>query len=268
MDPVATYNRERWEALARNQAVFTRPHLDLDLSTARTLVDPWGKLGDLAGRQVLCLASGGGQQSVAFALLGATVTVSDLSATQLERDRLAAAHYGVEMRTVEADMRDLSSLEASSFDLVYQPYSLNFVPDARVVFGEVARVLKTGGLYHFQCANPCFTGLLAESWDGQGYPLRLPYVQGALIEYNDESWVFRGDLPNEAVQRPREYRQTLGTLINGLVASGFHILGLEEENLGEPDSQASPGTTEHFTAVAPPWLRFWASFRPNLLGLR
>ena len=40
---------------------------------------------------VLCLAAGGGQQSVAFALLGANVTVFDLSETQLEHDRLAAA---------------------------------------------------------------------------------------------------------------------------------------------------------------------------------
>jgi hypothetical protein len=49
MDSVAQYNVERWEALARNNAVFTRPRLDLDASTARTLVDPLGRLGDLAG---------------------------------------------------------------------------------------------------------------------------------------------------------------------------------------------------------------------------
>jgi SAM-dependent methyltransferase len=217
---------------------------------------------------VLCLASGGGQQSVVFALLGATVTVSDLSAAQLERDRHAAAHYGMDIRTVEADMRDLLSLEPSAFDLVYQPYSLNFVPDATVVFGEIARLLRTGGLYHFQCTNPCFTGLLAESWDGQGYPLRLPYVQGVLVEYKDESWIFRGDTPGEAIHRPREYRHTLGTLISGLAERGFLILGMQEEHLGQPDIEAAPGTTEHFTAVAPPWLRFWASFRPDLLGLR
>ncbi|MCC6455823.1 MAG: methyltransferase domain-containing protein [Caldilineaceae bacterium] len=266
-DPVAQYNIERWAALARNRAVFTRPQLDLDAATARMLVDPQGRLGDLKDRPVLCLASGGGQQSVAFALLGANVTVVDLSAAQLEQDRFAAAHYGLEIQTVEADMRDLSVLAPSTFDLVYQPYSINFVPDATVVFGEVARLLREGGLYHFQSANPCFAGLLAESWDGQGYPLHLPYVQGALIEYNDEAWIFRGDTPGEAIHRPREYRHTLGTLINGLTAHGFLMVRLDEENLGHPDMEAVPGTTEHFTAVAPPWLRFWASFRPNLLGM-
>lgn len=267
MDPVAQYNVERWAAMVRNNAVFTQPYLDLDSSTAQEAVDPTHRLGDVTGKKVLCLASGGGQQSVAFTLLGAKVTVTDLSAAQLERDRIAAAHYGMDIRTVEADMRDLSSLEASTIDIVYQPYSINFVPDATKVFGEVARVLKSGGLYHFQCANPAFAGLLAESWDGQGYPLHLPYVQGAQIDYNDESWVFRGETPAEVIRRPREYRHTLGTLINGLARRGFLILGVDEENLGHPDIEAPPGSIDHFTAVAPPWLRFWTAFAPELLGV-
>ena len=41
----------------------------------------------IAGKGVLCLAGGGGQQSAAFALLGAKVTVLDFSETQLERDK-------------------------------------------------------------------------------------------------------------------------------------------------------------------------------------
>jgi SAM-dependent methyltransferase len=267
MDPVAQYNVERWAALARNNAVFTQPYLDLDLASAHEIVDSY-KLGDVAGKKVLCLASGGGQQSVAFTMLGATVTVTDLSAAQLERDRLAAAHYGMDIRTLEADMRDLSALEAGAFDIVYQPYSINFVPDATEVFGQVAHVLKRGGLYHFQCANPAFAGLLAESWDGQGYPLHLPYLQGAQIDYNDESWVFRGETPSETIRRPREYRHTLGTLINGLTTRGFLIRGVNEENLGYPDINATPGSTDHFTAVAPPWLRFWTIYSPDVLGVR
>ncbi len=263
MDGVANYNRERWEALARNNAIFTRPDLTLTATTARALIDLEGKLGDLTGQRVLCLACGGGQQSVAFALLGATVTVVDLSEAQLERDRIAATHYGINIRIIQADMRDLSALESATFDLVYQPYSINFVPDATIVFGEVARVVQPGGLYHFQCANPFFTGLLAEDWDGQGYPLALPYLQGALIEYNDEPWVFRGEMPDEAIDRPREYRQTLGTLVNGLTTNNFEILGIQEEHLGEPNIDAAPGTTDHFTAIAPPWLRFWARLSPN-----
>src|SRR4051794_38086904 len=112
MDDVAAFNRARWQALADANALYTRPLLNLDAASARARVDPDGWLGELAGQRVLCLAGGGGQQSAAFALLGAEVTVVDLSAAQIARDAQVAAHYGVQIRAIEADMRDLSMLEA------------------------------------------------------------------------------------------------------------------------------------------------------------
>src|SRR5215475_329264 len=130
MDEIARYNRERWRALAAANALYTRPRLDLDKQTARELVDPASAFGDLKGKRVLCLAGGGGRQSAAFGLLGAEVTVVDLSPEQLERDRQMAQHYNLAITLLEGDMRDLSALAQSSFDIVYQPYSLNFVPDA------------------------------------------------------------------------------------------------------------------------------------------
>ena len=71
MDDIARYNMARWDALVRARAVFTRPWLDLTPDEARQMVDPDGRLGEMAGRRVLCLAGGGGQQSAAFGLLGA-----------------------------------------------------------------------------------------------------------------------------------------------------------------------------------------------------
>ena len=140
MDDIARYNMTRWDAMVRAGAVFTRPWLDLTVESAREWVDSEGRLGEMAGQRVLCLAGGGGQQSAAFGLLGAEVTIFDLSAAQLERGQQAAAHYHLTVKTEQGDMRDLSRFAPAAFDLVYHPYSLNFVPDARVVFREVARV--------------------------------------------------------------------------------------------------------------------------------
>src|SRR5262249_9362263 len=159
MDELAQYLTTRWRALAQANALFTRPYLDLDANGARAKLDPHGFLGDVTGKHVLCLAAGGGQQSAAFSLLGARVTVIDISAEQLARDREAAAHYSVAIETLQGDMRDLSLLDAHSFDIVWHPYSLNFVPDARAVFREVARIMRPGGLYHVQTANPFVSGI-------------------------------------------------------------------------------------------------------------
>ena len=264
MDEISEYNRERWNLLVKANAVFTRPQFDLNEQSASELVNPGGVFPEIAGKNVLCLASGGGQQSAAFAILGANVTAFDISDLQLEQDRAAAAHYGVQIETVQGDMRDLSAFEAGSFDIVFHSYSINFVPDSDVVFRQIARVLKTGGIYRFNCANPFFIALKPADWNGDGYSLKTPYSDGAEIVYEDESWIFRDEKPREQIPVCREFRHNLSTLVNNLIKNGFVILKLEEENYGTPDLSEEPGTYPHFTAFAPPWLRFWARLEPNV----
>ena len=134
LDEIATTNEKHWNRMVQEGCGFTVPWLDLDRDLIRryaagelervpeplTVMYPAGVLANVAGKEVLCLASGGGQQSAVFGLLGARVTVVDLAEGQLEGDRKAAAHYGYEVTTVHADMRDLSCIADESFDLVYQ----------------------------------------------------------------------------------------------------------------------------------------------------
>ena len=261
MDEVYRYNVERWNALVRVNALFTRPHLELDADSAREQVDPEGMFGDVTGRDVLLLAGGGGKQSAAFGLLGANVTVFDIAEGQLERDQQAAAHYGLTIKTQQGDMRDLSVFADDAFDLVYHPYSLNFVPDAREVFAQVARVLRPGGMYYFMCANPFAAGLMERSWNGAGYTLKEPYVQGAKLVYEDSDWVYNREQPTESIDGPQEFRQTLSTLVNGLTEQGFRLLRLDEVMADSVSVEAAPGTWDHFTAIVPPWLKFWTHYQ-------
>lgn len=252
MDELAQFNKDRWEELAGVGIQYSRPFLDLDQDSARREVDPEGRIGDVKGKQVLCLAAGGGQQSAAFGLLGAGVTVLDLSETQLGRDRLAASHYGLEVATLQGDMRDLSRFAPDSFDIVWQAHSINFVPAVDEVFQQVARVIKTGGVYRLSCSNPFTHSVIEEGWDGEGYPLKDPYVDGE-IQYPDPHWDVRGyDEEDHRILGPREFRHTLSALVNGLIGSGFILSGLWEDAGDQTD--AEPGSWEHFKSVAAPWL--------------
>lgn len=264
MDDLLRHNRARWNALARAGVSFSRPMFDLDVDTARRLVDPYGILGDVRGKEVLCLASGGGQQSAAFALLGARTTVLDLSDEQLDRDRAAAAHYGVTVDAVQGDMRDLSRFADRRFDVVWHAYSINFVPEALPVLREAARVLAPGGYYRVEFANPFVFEVDERTWTGEGYLLRRPYVDGA--EMVDTTWdVWREDGTTLQVEGPREFRHAMSTMVNGMVAQGFVIVGLCEAESPHPD--AAPGTWDHYMTVAPPFLTIWAVLRPDVLPL-
>ncbi|MGD9588498.1 MAG: class I SAM-dependent methyltransferase [Pyrinomonadaceae bacterium] len=257
MDEVANYNRERWKALNAADALFTRPQLELDIRSAGLQADPHQRLGDIRGLKVLCLGGGGGKQSVAFGLLGADVTVADLSPEQLEGDRLAAERHGLAVRTVEADMRDLSVFAADSFDIVDQPYSINLVPDCRGVFRQVAAVLRPRGRYRVVIANPIGMGVRQSDWNDGGYSISEAYIDGARLTWDDQEWVYDRGLKAD-VPKPVEYRQTLGRVLNGLIDLGFRVEHFSETIDIHPDVNGEPGTWDHYVAFVPPWFSILA----------
>jgi SAM-dependent methyltransferase len=263
MDEIAKYNRERWEALVAAGIEYGRPLLDLDEVSARAWVAeqsllPQEAIDALAGKEVLVLAGGGGQQSAALSILGARVTVIDITAGQLAGDRAAAAHYGYEVRLEQGDMRDLSRFADDAFDFVWQPYSINFVPDYVPVFQGVARVLRPGGYYRLDSANPFTGGIWEEMWTEWGYAIKKPYVDRSELADMDPHWdVVGADGRKHKVLGPREFQHTLGPLLTTLAGLGFCLKGLwERPDNGDP--QAEPGTWEHFISVLPPWL--WMLF--------
>jgi ubiquinone/menaquinone biosynthesis C-methylase UbiE len=257
MDEIYKTNRERWNALARANVEYTQPFLEFTNTDAQRYVGRHGILQDISGKKVLCLASGGGQDSAAFGILGAEVSVLDLSDVQLERDQQAAAHHGYTVNTCQGDMRDLSIFLSDSFDIVWQAYSLNFVPSVEQVFRGVQRILNTGGVYHVDFANPFVMTVDEEAWDGKDYPLKHKYIDGENINQYYPYWdVAQPDGSSGKLPGPLEYRHTLSSVLNTLAGLGFILLGLWEWI--RPDPNPEPGTWAHFTQVAPPYLEsFW-----------
>jgi SAM-dependent methyltransferase len=257
MDEIHHTNRQRWNALAKANIEFSQPFLDYTAEDARRRIGRHGILKDVEGKNVLCLASGGGQDSVAFGLLGAQVTVLDLSDVQLERDRQAAAHHGLSTTTIQGDMRDLTIFADDTFDIVWQVYSINFVPAVEPVFRGVARILRPDGIYFVQFANPFTHSVNEEAWDGNAYPLQHLYLDGEdLLRYYPDWDVKQPDGVKVKLPSPHEFRHTLGPLMNTLVRYGFIFLGLWE--CSELEEEPLPGSWAHFTRVSPPWFdSFW-----------
>ena len=196
------------------------------------------------GKNVLCLAGGGGQQSAVFSLLGANVTVLDLTPEQLESDQEAARHYGYEVRTIQGDMRDLSALPDAHFHRIYQPISTLFVPDLREVYSGVARILKSGGRYYSAYAVPLLYMAENKGWDGKGYTLYItePYIRGAILETEEEKMNFAEG------ESYSEFHHLLSDILNGLLAEGLRIRGVCENprpDSGPPLKDLEPGSEEH-----------------------
>ncbi|MCP4547434.1 MAG: class I SAM-dependent methyltransferase [bacterium] len=255
-DEIARVNLHCWNRQVERGFEYTKPWLNLDVDVLRDFTEgrlehlprPWiyiyprEALLDLTGKRVLCLASGGGQQSAVLSLLGAEVTVFDLCEAQLDGDRQAAAHYGYGIETVQGDMRDLSVLTPDSFDLVYQAISLVFVPDLLTVYREVVRVLKPGGLYRSGHGNPGTILIDPESWTGRGYVAHAPHERGLIDDPED-----------------REFRHTLAEIHGGLIKAGLEIRGVwEDPRHLHHDAEAEPGSYEHMLGVVPKYFAILA----------
>src|SRR4051794_27576814 len=121
------YNRKAWDARAAKGNRWTAPVSADEIAAARrgdwhvvltpTRPVPRAWFGELKGRDVLCLASGGGQQGPILAAAGARVEVLDLSPAQVQRDRAVGEREGLSLTAVEGDMRDLSRFSNETFDL-------------------------------------------------------------------------------------------------------------------------------------------------------
>jgi len=240
-DDVAAANQRLWEEEVKKGCGFTIPWLDLDVSLLRqyargeleslpeplTCMSPPCVFADVEGKNVLCLASGGGQQSAVFSLLGAKVTVVDLAEGQLRGDRQAAAHYGYEITVFQADMRDLSCIGDGSFDVVYQADSMAYVPDVREVYAEVARALRAGGVYRVKHYQPAVHFV---SWDGDAYCIAKPYTER--VERREDGGI--------------EFRHYMDDIFGGLPDVGLslrQVLDLGRNR--KPPPQAAPGSWAH-----------------------
>ena len=112
-----------------------------------TVAVPKDWFGDLKGKKILGLASGGGQQMPIFQALGADCTVLDYSSKQIESELKISERESYQIQAIEGDMTKRLPFEDKSFDLVFHPVSNCYVEDVYHVFNEAYRVLKKGGLF-------------------------------------------------------------------------------------------------------------------------
>ena len=239
MDPVK-YNSEAWDKCAESGDQWTIPVGPAVIDAARngtwsirltpTIPVPREWFGDIRSKEILCLASGGGQQAPVLAAAGANVTSFDNSAKQLAADRLVAERDGLEIRIEQGDSADLSRFRDASFDLIYNPVSNLFMPRLQPVWDECFRVLKPGGRLLVGFTKPEIFVFDLEEAERSG-ELKLRFS----LPFSDE-----GSLePDELAQlindkEPLEYSHTLEEQIGGQARAGFHITGLYEDYCGDP----------------------------------
>ena len=222
-------NADRWSVPVSSEevALASQGQWSILLTPTKPVPRDWFPK-DLAGKNVLCLASGGGQQGPIMAATGANVTVFDNSRTQLDKDLYVAERDGLKITTVQGNMQDLSSFSDESFDLVINPWSNSYIDNVLPVWKECARVLKKGGILIAGFSNgvECIFDPVKFEQGVLSVEYKLPYAD---VDHLD----------NPGIKRIAEaegyiWGHTLTDQIGGQIDAGFAIVGFYEDRGGTP----------------------------------
>ena len=251
---IRAHNRTAWDEQVQQGNRWTLPVSPEEIHAARR--GDWSLLltplipvprewypKDLSKSDVLCLASGGGQQGPILAAAGARVTVLDNSPRQLAQDRLIAEREQLQIRLVEGDMIDLSIFPDDSFDLIFHPVSNCFSKEILQVWRECQRVLRKGG------------ALLAGFVSPINYIFDLPLMDLGKLEvkyslpYSDVGSLSEPEL-KEYLQTgvPLEYSHTFNEQIGGQLQAGLLLAGFYEDR--NPEMELSKYAPTFFATRA------------------
>jgi SAM-dependent methyltransferase len=229
------HNRLAWDRLVQEGDPFTVPvepkfitaaragEWQIFLSPSRPAPRDW--FGDLLGKDILCLASGGGQQAPILAAAGANVTVLDISPNQLDQDQQVARRENLKINLVLGSMADLSMFADSSFDLIVNPVSNLYISNVWPLWVECYRVLRPGASLLAGFMNPVFYIFDRRMMDDEDKLVvrhSIPYsdleslTQKEIQEMEDKGW-------------PVEFGHSLEDQIGAQISAGFTITGFYED---------------------------------------
>jgi SAM-dependent methyltransferase len=224
------WNREveggenRWSKPVSPEIIAKAKQGEFSILLTENIPVPHKWFPPLKGADVLCLASGGGQQGPVLAAAGANVTVFDNSPRQLEQDQLVAERESLNLKTVEGDAADLSMIADESFDLVFNPCSTVFMQDVRAVWKEAYRVLRHGGILMTGSMNPVH--YIFDLYKADEGILEVTHS----IPYSDLTSILQEDL-DELIEKglPVEFGHSLTDLLGGQCDAGFVITDVYED---------------------------------------
>ncbi len=138
------------------------------------------------GAQVLDIASGSGNATLAFARRCCRVTSTDNIYAMLEAGRLRTRADRLEVNFQPADAEDLPFPDAS-FDVVVSTFGAMYAPDQPKSASELKRVCRTGG--SIAMTNWTRNGFIGTLFDVLNQHSALPFGAESPTRWGDQSWI-------------------------------------------------------------------------------
>lgn len=232
MSKVSDFNAKTWDQWSQEGMIWTVPcsteqfakakEREVELILTPTKKAPlWWFEG--LGKQVLGLASGGGQQGPELTAHGYEVTIMDMSNRQLLADKMVSQREGYSIKLVKADMTSPFPFEDQCFDFIVHPVSNCYIEDIEHVWREAYRVLRPGGVLISGWTNPIMYMVDEEALQSEAVPLEIKFS----LPYNSRLEEQKGF--EISTEDGYQFSHTLDTQIGGQLRAGFLLKDFYED---------------------------------------
>lgn len=233
MQHYIAYNSHMWDAWSEDHNTWSIPLTPEEFQKAKNstigfVLTPTKNVPlswfEGVGKDVLGLASGGGQQGPVMAAHGYRVTMLDNSILQLQSEKMVAEREDYSLLALQADMTLPFPCKDESFDMIIHPVSNCYIEDLQPTWNECYRVLRHGGVLMAGWTNPIMYMFDDEALDDWDRPLivrnKLPYNGRVEVENGAELSLDTG----------YQFSHTWEAQIGGQLKAGFLLKDFYEDN--------------------------------------
>ncbi|KFM99618.1 class I SAM-dependent methyltransferase [Bacillus clarus] len=228
---LSTINEKSWNAAAYE--AWTNRHGTPKEYAKKLVQDPTHEVAyylpyiqSPKGKRIINLLGSKGNKAVAFALLGADVTVIDISESNAKYANELAEAAEVSIDYIVSDVLDITL--SKSFDIVLLELGvLHYFLDLKPLFKKISQLLKKDGTFILRDYHPIYTKLLGV--DHPMFQANGNYFNKELIEDNVAYSILLNESEQKSLPKTRIRRWTLGEIITEIAEADFKIEKLIEE---------------------------------------
>lgn len=183
-------------------------------------------IGNVEGKRIINLLGSHGTKAIAMGLLGADVTVVDISKENARYAKEVAGSAGISLHYIIADVLNMpKEVLSRDFDLVFMELGiLHYFIDLEPLAHVVSELLKPGGHVIVQDFHPVSTKLLTSA--GKKHKVTGNYFDKTLTAVNVAFSKYETSSSEQKVVYERKW--TLGEIVNAFADAGLFIRRLDE----------------------------------------
>jgi len=186
-------------------------------------------MGDVKGKKIANFLGSKGSKAVAFALLGADVTVVDISKENRKYAIELAKEANVNIHYIVSDVLNIPAEQTlKEFDYVLLENGvLHYFIDLHALFKVVSKTLKSGGSLILRDYHP-FVSKIINVNKGQ-LSANGNYFDKGLMDVDVAYSSLINEKDRSSLKKIKIRKWNMGEVVTSIAKTGLHITSLEEE---------------------------------------